>query len=212
MKIKIQSVFFLSQKNNFGVELTKNKKHDKLFHITFGGNFMKPRVLSIVKGFLHLLNFITLGVVGLVVSLLLFLISLVIGLCGYLLGLCAGVINHLFSSCLSEINFFYHAADFLKDEFISRYVCGVLGFVITGGLLMPFKYVKNKINEIGYYETQNERFNNIKAKFDLKLELKNETSWNDDFGIEIAKTKGNIMPLVRSKSFDFDHARKLSEP
>ena len=212
MKIKIQSVFFLSQKNNFGVELTKNKKYDELFHITFGGDFMKPRVLSIAKGFLHLLNFITLGVVGVVVSLLLFLISLVIGLCGYLLGLCASVINRLFSACLSEINFFYHAADFLTDEFISRYVCGVLRFVITGGLLTPFKYVKNKINEIGYYETQNESFSNIKAEFDSKLELVEKTSWNDDFEIELAKTKGNAMPLVRSKSFDFGHARKLLKP
>ena len=172
---------------------------------------MRQKILSIAKGFLHLLNFITLGVVGVVVSLLLFLISLVIGLCGYLLGLCAGVVNHLFSSCLSEINFFYHAADFLKDEFISRYVCGVLGFVITGGLLTPFKYVKNKINEIGYYETQNESINNIEARLDLKLELKNETSCKDDFEIGIDKTKGNIMPLVRSKSFDFGHMKKSSE-
>ena len=175
---------------------------------------MRQKILSIAKGFLHLLNFITLGVVGVVVSLLLFLISLVIGLFGCLLGLCASVINRLFSSCLSEINFFYHAADFLTDEFIFRYVCGVLRFVITGGLLTPFKYVKNKINKIGHYEIQIEKFNNnnIKAKFDPKLELGKTTSWNDDFGIKIAKTKGNIVPLVRSKSFDFGHARKLSEP
>ena len=172
---------------------------------------MRQKILSIAKGFLHLLNFITLGVVGVVVSLLLFLISLVIGLFGCLLGLCASVINRLFSSCLSEINFFYHAADFLTGEFISRYVFWFFGFVITGGLLTPFKYLKNKINKIGHYEIQIERFNNIKAKFDLKLELKNETSWNDDFGIGIDKTKEKIIPAVRSKSFDFGHMKKSLE-
>ncbi len=175
---------------------------------------MRDKVLSITKGFLHLLNFITLGVVELVVSLLLFLISLVIGLCGYLLGLCAGVINHLFypdPSNTSDRSFFCYAADFLTDEFISCYVFWFFGFVITGGLLTPFKYVKNKINEIGYYETQNESINNIEARLDLKLDLKNKTSCKDDFEIQIAKTKENIVPLVRSKSFNFGHLQKLSE-
>lgn len=67
---------------------------------------------------------------------------------------------------------------------------------------MPFRYVKNKINEIGYYEIQNESFIRVRGK----------TSWNDDLEIELAKTKGNAMPLVRSKSFDFGYARKLPEP
>ena len=70
----------------------------------------------------------------------------------------------------------------------------------------PYKYLKKQINKIGNNNTQIEKFNNIKAKFDLK-----ETPpCKDDFKIGITKTEENIIPLVRTKSLDFDHMRKLS--
>ncbi len=87
----------MSQKNNLDPELIKNQRHDKSFCIILflieDGNFMIQKYLPITKDFLHLLNFLTLGITGVIASLLLFLISLIVGLYRLLLELCAYVSN-----------------------------------------------------------------------------------------------------------------------